>query len=132
MRRTTPPRAVFGLLAALTLYLFLTPAPPTGGPEGGDKVVHAGLFLLLALLGRWGGWRPVPLGLALVAYAAATEVLQGVLPVGRDASLADLAADVAGTLLGLTLWQALSRARRAAPYPSRRRGSAPASPPRHR
>lgn len=122
MRRTTPPRVVFGLLVALTLYLFLTPAPPQGGPEGGDKVVHAGLFLVLALLGRWGGWRPVPLGLALLAYAAATEVLQGVLPLGRDASLGDLAADGVGTLLGLTLWQVLSRARRAAPYPSRRHG----------
>jgi VanZ family protein len=64
----------------------------------------------------------VPLGLALAAYAAATEALQAVLPVGRDAAVLDLVADLAGVLLALPVLALLSRARRAAPHPSRRRG----------
>ncbi|GAB3998554.1 VanZ family protein [Nocardioides marmoraquaticus] len=115
-------RVAFGLVVGLTLYLFLTPAPPEGGPDGSDKVVHALLFAALAVLGRAAGWRPLPLGVGLVAYAALTEVLQASLPIGRDGDLVDLAADTVGTVLGLAVAALLSRARRAAPYPDRRRG----------
>lgn len=84
--------------------------------------MHALLFVTLAMLGRAAGWRPLPLGVALVAYAALTKVLQASLPIGRDGDLVDLAADTVGTVLGLVAFAVLSRARRAAPYPDRRRG----------
>jgi VanZ family protein len=38
-----------------------------------------------------------------VLYAAVSEVVQGLLPLERSASVGDWAADVAGVLLGLLL-----------------------------
>ncbi len=51
------------------------------------------------------------LGTLLVAYAAVSEVLQGLTPLDRSASVADWLADVAGLLLGLVLWEFLTRRR---------------------
>jgi VanZ family protein len=43
----------------------------------------------------------------LVLYAAASEVIQGL--IGRDAAVGDLLADVVGLLLGLLAWQWIAR-----------------------
>jgi VanZ family protein len=47
----------------------------------------------------------------LVLYAAVSEVLQGLTPLDRSASVLDWLADVAGLLLGLSLWRAVARRR---------------------
>ena len=75
---------------------------------GGDKIIHASAYLLLALLGgraaRRRG-RTLTLGWGLLwlaiyaAYGAADEWLQGF--VGRTPSVWDWTADVGGATIGL-------------------------------
>lgn len=107
-------RTLFALLVLVSLYLFLAPVPQAG-PGGSDKVGHVAVFAALALAGRWARLRPVPLALALVAYAVTTEVLQAALPLGRYGDPADALADVIGIGLGLAAWSAGRRLRRARP-----------------
>jgi VanZ family protein len=47
------------------------------------------------------------LAVTLVCYAAASEVVQGL--IGRDAAVGDWLADVVGLLLGLFAWQLIAR-----------------------
>jgi VanZ family protein len=103
-------RAVFaGAVVVSLVVLFLPARDVPGAPPGVDKLVHAGLFLALAVTGRWAGLRPAVLAPALVAYAAGSEVLQGLAAIGRTASVLDWAADVAGVVAGLALWTRLAR-----------------------
>jgi VanZ family protein len=103
-------RGAFALAVLLSLaVLFAPPSDVPGSPPGVDKLVHLGLFLSLALTARWAGVvRPVA-AVALVVYAAVSEVVQGLDVVGRDASVADWCADVLGVLAGLLVWAALAR-----------------------
>jgi len=96
--RTAP----FGAVVLLSLVVLFTPASgtPTVYP-GVDKLIHLGLFAALALTGRWAGLRPAALAVGLTAYAAASEVLQAVLPIERDAAWTDALADVVGVAVGL-------------------------------
>ena len=81
--------------------MFLTPRDdvPPGGPD--DKVVHALIFLVLTLAGRWAAVPWVALGIGLTAYAAVTEILQAVLPIERQGDVRDLVADAIGVAVGL-------------------------------
>ncbi|MCW2818924.1 MAG: VanZ family protein [Marmoricola sp.] len=94
---------VFLLLVLVSLAVFLTPGPdvPQGGPN--DKVVHAGIFVVLTLSGLLAAVRPPRLGAGLAAYAALSEVLQATLPIQRDGDWRDWVADVTGVLLALVL-----------------------------
>ena len=106
----TARRALFGALVAVSLVVLFTPASDT--PQlmpGLDKVVHLGLCAGLALSGRWAGFAAVPLGIGLVAYAGASEVLQGVLPLGRSGDPVDALVDVVGIALGLVAARRLAR-----------------------
>lgn len=101
----------FATVVVVSLVVLFAPAGNVPGAlPGVDKLVHGGLFLMLALTGRWAGLRSVVLGPALVVYAGGSEVLQGLAVIGRTASVADWAADAAGVLAGLLLWARLSRA----------------------
>jgi VanZ family protein len=103
-------RAAFAGVLVVSLVVLFTPAGGVpSAPPGVDKLVHAVLFLALAATGRWAGLRPVVLLAALVAYAAGSEVLQGLSAIGRTASVLDWAADVVGVLVGLALWAGLAR-----------------------
>ena len=109
-------RAAFALAVLVSLALLFAPsADVPASPPGVDKLVHATLFGALALTGRWAGLARGVLTPVLVFYAAASEVIQGL--IGRDAAVGDLLADVVGVLLGLLVWQWL--ARRAASRPDR-------------
>jgi hypothetical protein len=115
-------RAVFAVLLGISLAMFLTPGEevPERGPD--DKVVHALIFVTLAVAGRWAQvpWRA--LGLGLAAYAAVTEVLQATLPINRDGDVRDWLADVTGIAVGLLLsWIVVRLAARARPPRSRSR-----------
>jgi VanZ family protein len=101
--------AFAGVVLVSLIVLFAPAGDVPSGPPGVDKVVHAGLFLALALTGRWAGLRRGTIGLRLVVYAAVSEVLQGLTPLERTASVADWLADVAGLVLGLALWELLGR-----------------------
>ena len=97
--RTQGPFAVVVLLSLVVLF-----APGSATPTlypGLDKVVHLGLFAALALTGRWAGVPATRLACGLVAYAVGSEMLQGVLPIGRDAEVLDALVDVVGVALGL-------------------------------
>ncbi len=105
---TRAARTVFAVLLAVSTVMFLTPRDdvPSGGPD--DKVVHAVIFVVLAVAGRWAALPWVALGVGLAAYAAVTEILQAVLPIDRQGDVRDLAADVIGVAVGLLLsWVAV-------------------------
>ena len=90
------------LIALLTSWVVLF-TPESGvptAPPGTDKVVHFTLFAALAITGRIAGARTAWLLPSLIAYAALSEVLQGVLPLGRSCELLDAVVDVAGALIG--------------------------------
>lgn len=118
------------LLAALLVFGLawaLRPLAPDEGPENwfptADKLFHLGFFGLLWWLALRAGVRPHwPLGLALLLYGAGMEVAQGLLTTSRSASLADVAADGAGVLLGaaLTRWSVRRQASAGQPEEHRR------------
>ena len=99
-------RGTFAVVVLVSLAVLFTPASgvPVALP-GVDKVVHAVLFLWLAVSGRWAGAGRYSLGSGLLVYAAVSEVVQGLASLGRTASVADWLADVGGGLLGLLLWE---------------------------
>ena len=113
-------RTVFALLLGISLAMFLTPGDdvPEGGPN--DKVVHALIFVALAVAGRWARVPWLALGIGLAAYAAVTEILQATLPIHRDGNVPDWLADAAGIGVGLLLALIATRlAARARPPRSR-------------
>ncbi|MGW3467908.1 VanZ family protein [Saccharopolyspora sp. NPDC000995] len=99
--RTQLTRIPFGIAALASLVIIFMPASgvPTA-PPGTDKVVHFVLFGALAATGRIAGFRTTRLLPGLVGYAAASEILQGLLPIGRSCEVADGLVDVAGALAG--------------------------------
>lgn len=98
-------RGVFAVVVLVSLAVLFAPAsdvPPA--PAGVDKLVHLGLFAALASTGRWAGIGARVLAALLIAYAAVSEVVQGLSALDRSMSLGDWAADTVGVLLGLALW----------------------------
>jgi hypothetical protein len=111
--RTRSGRLWFAAFVAASLVVLFAPAsgaPPLLLLPGLDKVVHLVLFAALAMSGRWAGLRPVALGVGLVAYAGVSEVLQGVLPLGRSADSVDALVDVVGVGVGLFMARRLLNA----------------------
>jgi hypothetical protein len=117
MRRRHPALAVHGALSrgafAVTVLvslavLFAPAGDVPSAPPGVDKLVHLVLFAALALSGRWAGMRARVLVAPLLAYAAVSEVVQGMSPLARSASVADWVADAVGVLAGLVLWARLA------------------------
>jgi hypothetical protein len=101
-------RGAFTVAVLVSLaVLFAPPSDVPSAPPGVDKIVHGGLFAVLALTGRWAGSARTVLAVALVCYAAASEVVQGL--IGRDAAVGDWVADVVGLLLGLLTWYLIAR-----------------------
>jgi len=106
-------RGTFAVVVLVSLAVLLAPESDVpAAPPGVDKIVHLLIFAALAASGRWAGMGRSVLAPLLVLYAAVSEVLQGVTPLGRSASVADWLADVLGVLLGLGLWRLLARRRR--------------------
>jgi hypothetical protein len=109
-------RLKYARLVALVLLLLLLASLFAGGAQPAavglfsvpwDKVAHAGLFAVFAvLIGLAVGLVRVPRGLLLLlaflgalAIGAADELHQATLP-GRQAGWDDLAADAVGALIG--------------------------------
>jgi aminopeptidase YwaD len=107
------------LWAAVILALTLSPAPELPQVKWitiphADKIVHAVLFGVLYILlmrglmkqrapdvySRYVLWTIV----IVILYGAATEILQAILPTGRDADVMDWLADCAGTGLAFILY----------------------------
>ena len=88
----------------VSAYVLFTPR--TGGEglfPGADKVVHAVLFALLAATTRWR-FGPAAAGFAAVAaYAAGSELVQGLLLSSRSGDAYDVVADLLGAVAGWLL-----------------------------
>jgi hypothetical protein len=103
-------RGAFAVVVLVSLAVLFAPAsdvPPA--PAGVDKAIHAALFLALAFTGRWAGAREAVLVAGLVGYATVSELVQGLTPLARSATVADWLADVVGILIGLLLWRLVGR-----------------------
>ena len=102
------PRAWFcaGLLIATVITITsLLPARDLPALGISDKVEHAVAY---ALLGFWFASVMarrdfVYLALALLAFGGGIEIAQGLMGLGREADLLDLAADGVGIVVGLVL-----------------------------
>lgn len=108
--------------AVLIEVLLLWPSPPEV-PRllrsfGFDKIVHAGLFAVQAMLGAWAlaaSQRPAwPALVGANAFGALTELQQELMP-SRAMELGDLMADAAGAAIGLAVFAALAPTRRELP-----------------
>jgi hypothetical protein len=101
-------RGAFAVVVLISLAVLFAPASdvPTA-PPGVDKLVHGAVFAALAVTGRWAGTGRTLLAVALLAYAVASEIVQGL--IGRDAAWGDVVADVVGLLVGLAAWGVVAR-----------------------
>jgi VanZ family protein len=103
-------RGAFAVVVLVSLAVLFAPASDVpSAPPGVDKIVHGLLFLALAVSGRWAGIGEKVLGASLIGYAVLSELLQGLTPLQRSASVGDWLADVVGVLAGLALWRLLVR-----------------------
>lgn len=110
-------RIVFVIVLMAVSGLFFMQSPPAGpGIPHLDKVVHFGLFFILAASMHYAfrlryRWSLV----ILFGYAVATEVIQYYIP-GRGADIYDVIADMAGagTFFMLFGWYKRSRGQRLA------------------
>lgn len=113
--RTSQSRAFrLGLAAAWTLVILgLSSIPSNELPKveivSADKVVH---FAMFALFG-WLWMNSLRIGVrarfawvvtAGLVYAVATEIYQGILPIGREPDAWDALANAAGLLAGGAIW----------------------------
>jgi VanZ family protein len=108
--RTRLTRLPFAVAALASVVILFTPESgvPTA-PPGTDKVVHFVLFAALAATGRIAGFRTSRLLPGLVGYAVVSEVLQGLLPLGRSCDVVDGLVDVAGAAAGWAIVVAVRR-----------------------
>ncbi len=96
------------LIAVAICITTLTPAMPSVGPPGSDKLQHfAGFFCLALPLGyarpRWG-WHIIA---GVAGFGAMIELVQPY--VGRGAEWGDLLADIAGASTAVLLMWFLRR-----------------------
>jgi VanZ family protein len=98
----------FAAVVVLSLIVLFAPrAPSEQEIPNLDKVVHAGLFLLLAATTRWR-FGTATLGLiAVILYGGISELIQWRALANRDGDVRDFAADAAGALLGWLLTRRL-------------------------
>ena len=100
--------ALYAAAALVLTYMALAPEKEVPGVElFWDKLEHGAAWTVLALLGlllstkrRWA------IGVFAIAFGAVIEVLQAVMPFGRDGNLGDWLADVIGVAAAYGLWWA--------------------------
>jgi hypothetical protein len=112
-RRSTLPLVLLGLVAVYALARLLDPQQRWAAlPVPGDRVEHAlVVYLLMTLIPaafpRVRLWVPA---VALIGLGVGVELIQELPGVVGRAQLGDVAADVAGVLLGLfPMWMARHR-----------------------
>lgn len=101
---------VFVVLLAVQVDALYTPQVDAPLPfAGADKLVHAALFGAPMLAGALAGIPPRLLAGLLVAHAAVSEVIQGVVLPHRSGDPLDAVADTLGVLLAVVVVRALRR-----------------------
>lgn len=95
------------------LYLYVPGAPDTLTIPHADKVVHAAIFAVPAMVGVLSGLRPWLVALFLIAHAPVSELVQHLWIAGRSGEPWDVVADWLGVALGLVVAVAVRRRGRA-------------------
>lgn len=102
-----PWRLAFYAVAALVLtYMALAPEREVPGVElFWDKFEHGAAWTVLTLLGlilstkrRWA------IGVFAVVFGGVIEVLQAIMPFGRDGNIGDFIADCIGVAAAYAIW----------------------------
>ncbi|MBD0292765.1 MAG: VanZ family protein [Jiangellaceae bacterium] len=98
-------RLLFAAAVAVQVLVLYTPEPPTGGVRSpvAAAVVHLVVFAAAVWTGRRAGLPTRLLAGAFAAHAGISEAIQEALLPERSAELADIAADLAGIVLGALL-----------------------------
>ena len=101
------------VIAYAGFIYYLSDQPQLPMPPGGDKTAHVGAYTILGFLlahalapGRPAAYRTVAAAVGASLYGISDEWHQSFVP-GRDASLADILADMVGAILGAvgySLW----------------------------
>lgn len=105
--------ALYAAASLVLLYMALAPTKDVPGTDlFWDKFEHGAAWTVLTLLGlllstrrRWS------IGVFALVFGAVIEVLQSVLPFGRDGELADLFSDLVGIAVAYALWLIARRLR---------------------
>lgn len=106
-------RLPFVLVFAISLVVLFTPASGVpDAPPGVDKVIHVVLFAALAITGGIARFGFPALIAGLTGYAAGSEILQAILPLGRSGDVLDFCADFAGIAAGWCMLIATRRRQR--------------------
>lgn len=98
----------FGFAVAVLLYLTLAPGEALPATDVWDKAQHAISWFVLTAIGL-AFWPTSPgrVGGFVLFLGALIEVLQSILPFGRDGDVRDLVGDGVGIVAALVLWLAL-------------------------
>ena len=99
--------------AAVLLALTLAPSEDLPSVNLWDKAEHAVAWMVLTGLGLvLSPRRPRAIAGFALAFGALVEILQGLLPIGRDADIRDLLADSVGIGAALLVYLLVRGARR--------------------
>ncbi|MFC7450041.1 VanZ family protein [Rhodococcus daqingensis] len=108
-RRAAP----LAVVILITLVMLFSPGSTVpSGPPNSDKITHLLMFAALAYAARFAGFGVTAVIVWAGLYAAVSEVLQGLLPIHRSASVWDWVADVVGVAIGLVIFRAWQAGRR--------------------
>jgi VanZ family protein len=109
-------RAAAGIAALLALviaYFSLVPPGETPAPQISDKIRHFGAYAMLAIpTAMWLAPRRIAPAIIAGAWGIAMELAQGLAGTGREASIGDALANMAGAGAGVFLVWVIARRRR--------------------
>ena len=105
---------IAALLAVVIAYFSLVPPGDAPAPQISDKIRHFAAYTGLAVpVSMWFGPGRIAAVLVTAAYGIGLEIAQGLAGTGREASLADAAANTLGAGAGFLLIWFIARTRRA-------------------
>ena len=95
--------AILWTLVILVSCLVPAQSVPDSPAPSFDKLVHFALFFIF--VPAWSGWTPTLRAIVWIAaaglvYGLGTELLQAILPGGRQAEVLDVLANAGGVLIG--------------------------------
>lgn len=106
--------AVIAVLLALVIaYFSLVPPGETPAPQISDKIRHFGAYAMLAIpTAMWLAPRRMAPAVIAGVWGIAMEIAQGFAGTGREASIGDALANMAGAGAGVFLVWVIARRRR--------------------